>query len=514
MKTNLLIFCYRIIFLLITFSTYSNLIVAQNWQTVSSTDSILYKVVAPTSTTWNNYLRLSRIDSSIIIPNGVKNYFYPSIRLDKFENIDTTNGGTWLGKFNIRLNNGDEYFQNQYEDSILIKTNANLNDSWTICSKNGISYLATITSLGQQIIDGNIDSTKHISIQAIQNSTPVANYYNNLYIILSKNHGFYECFELFGFPDKIIPTFDSFIVAYPFPYLPLMHQRIDNSIANLNINHIDFAFKFKPNNEWIYYFEYNTWKDWGYLHDSIISTQQLTPNSLQITRYRHTFLHFKKFPPQQPAYDTFYHTYSTFIDTVTQPSNNWPLKIIIPEHKYHALGADFDPQTYVHRFKWYYIDTFCTNKTILIDTTSFQTLLSQGSQISHRTIISFEETNLYQYENPGNNTAVWLYKEFIYLKLDSCIEGTKLNFKGLSTNDIDQREDLISLYPNPASTIIQIMNPANIELKSYTIKNITGEAIASGIYTNSVDISQLSNGLYFIEFKTKSGILTKKFIKN
>jgi hypothetical protein len=58
------------------------------------------------------------------------------------------------------------------------------------------------------------------------------------------------------------------------------------------------------------------------------------------------------------------------------------------------------------------------------------------------------------------------------------------------------------------------MNPANIELKSYTIKNITGEAIASGIYRNSVDISQLSNGLYFIEFKTKSGILTKKFLKN
>jgi hypothetical protein len=58
------------------------------------------------------------------------------------------------------------------------------------------------------------------------------------------------------------------------------------------------------------------------------------------------------------------------------------------------------------------------------------------------------------------------------------------------------------------------MNPANIEIKSYTVKNITGGAIASGIYTNLVDISQLPNGLYFIEFKTKSGILTKKFIKN
>jgi hypothetical protein len=253
--------------------------------------------------------------------------------------------------------------------------------------------------------------------------------------------------------------------------------------------------------------EYYGINSFGIIHDSIISSNLISMDSIEVTFYRHSYSWY--YTSISPPQDTAYHIYSTITDTIGKNS----FELLIKNRIYEQPDSISGQNGFSSNMNWTMISFNCNNKIVVQDTSEIHTILSGLTEKSQTYSQDFGDLNYYHYFSDFVNTTFMAHYTF-YSKLDSCTEGTKLNFKGLSTNDIDQREDLILLYPNPASTFIQIMNPANIELKSYTIKNITGKAIASGIYTNSVDISQLSNGLYFIEFKTKSGILTKKFIKN
>ncbi|MBK7690890.1 MAG: T9SS type A sorting domain-containing protein [Bacteroidetes bacterium] len=487
---------------------------SQNWQTVSITDTTMYEVSASgPNAMWNNYLRTIWVDSSTNIPNGIKNYFYPSVRLDKFENIDTANGGTWLGKFNIRLNNGEEYFFNQYEDTILIKTFSNLNDSWIICSKNGIDYVGTIASLGQQLIDGNLDSTKIITIQAMQAGSPVANYYNSLTITLSKNHGFFDCFELFGFPDKNVPTFDL-NVTYPYPYLPLMHKRLDSTYLNTFFWGADLAWKFKPGNEWIYYFEDKWWKDWGYRHDSIKSSQLISPTSIVVSSQKHTFLHTKIFPQQNNPYDTMYHIYEVVVDTINSYSPYSGLYGVLSEHKNQTAPTCFCNN--LTRFRWYLLDTFCNNRIVLIDTQKISTLISGNAHHKYRRMSGFiDDTYLDPYHNyyyDNGMSTNYHFHEMIYSKLDSCIEGTKLNFNTLSASNTNVPSS-ITLYPNPVSQEIFIKNETGYVVHSYKIIDITGKEHSSKPITNPIVVAHLPPGLYMLHLYTNGGILHRRFFK-
>lgn len=69
------------------------------------------------------------------------------------------------------------------------------------------------------------------------------------------------------------------------------------------------------------------------------------------------------------------------------------------------------------------------------------------------------------------------------------------------------------LYPNPASDIINI-NPGHSLKSTYRIMNLLGYVVAQGTIKNhSVDVSSLSQGIYFIELTDEEETFTEKFIK-
>ena len=52
---------------------------------------------------------------SVVINFGSTQYnFYKSLRKDENELLDSTWGPTWLGRFSVRENTGDELFLNKY----------------------------------------------------------------------------------------------------------------------------------------------------------------------------------------------------------------------------------------------------------------------------------------------------------------------------------------------------------------------------------------------------------------
>ncbi len=81
----------------------------------------------------------------------------------------------------------------------------------------------------------------------------------------------------------------------------------------------------------------------------------------------------------------------------------------------------------------------------------------------------------------------------------------------LNTNNLDDKNNLVEIYPNPVSNSLNI-NSNNRIIKS-TIYDITGKIIQSINSQNRIDVSKLNIGLYLIKIKTDQGEFTQKFIK-
>lgn len=83
----------------------------------------------------------------------------------------------------------------------------------------------------------------------------------------------------------------------------------------------------------------------------------------------------------------------------------------------------------------------------------------------------------------------------------------------LNTSSFDKA--IISVYPNPTSDELFVKNENNIELSAVKITDLTGKMV---LYQNSqlssINISNLSKGMYFVTIETQTGnTVTSKIIK-
>ena len=69
---------------------------------------------------------------------------------------------------------------------------------------------------------------------------------------------------------------------------------------------------------------------------------------------------------------------------------------------------------------------------------------------------------------------------------------------------------VISIYPNPTSSQLTIATLENIEF----ILDITAKIITIAIPTNNtIDVSNLVKGIYFLQVQTEKGLFNSTFIK-
>ncbi|MFN3446853.1 MAG: T9SS type A sorting domain-containing protein [Bacteroidia bacterium] len=71
----------------------------------------------------------------------------------------------------------------------------------------------------------------------------------------------------------------------------------------------------------------------------------------------------------------------------------------------------------------------------------------------------------------------------------------------------------LSVYPNPVNKILELNFNENISIKNITVLNINGQKVMEVNGASSIDVSELSNGLYFIQAISDKGMHTQKFIK-
>lgn len=101
-----------------------------------------------------------------------------------------------------------------------------------------------------------------------------------------------------------------------------------------------------------------------------------------------------------------------------------------------------------------------------------------------------------------------------YTSLNVTTTGLGSNAATLSTEDIEAMNKSITVYPNPTSSIVKYKTFENIEL--IKIFDTTGKEVylINDLDNNSIDISKIKQGLYYIVFYTSKGNITKKIIKN
>jgi hypothetical protein len=153
----------------------------------------------------NGYLRGIRIDSTITVGDTTVYYPFHTPRGPYTPPAVTaldSNGGSWLGKRVLQKSDGTFIFDSYWNDSVIIKTQANIGDSWVFYKDtSSLYYKAIVVSQDTMSFLSVTDSVKIIMINAYNSSGIVpSDPLDSFEIILSKNYGFVQVFDLFTFP--------------------------------------------------------------------------------------------------------------------------------------------------------------------------------------------------------------------------------------------------------------------------------------------------------------------------
>ena len=82
----------------------------------------------------------------------------------------------------------------------------------------------------------------------------------------------------------------------------------------------------------------------------------------------------------------------------------------------------------------------------------------------------------------------------------------------LSSNDFSISQ--FSILPNPVTTAIDLKSLNDIEIQSISIFNSLGQKVyLSNTIKNSIDVTRLNKGIYFLTLKSDKASHTKKFLK-
>ena len=94
----------------------------------------------------------------------------------------------------------------------------------------------------------------------------------------------------------------------------------------------------------------------------------------------------------------------------------------------------------------------------------------------------------------------------------------KINCSLTDVNNMQRSSDEINIYPNPVSSQLSIS--FNQPVQNIKIENTLGQTIldikinSSDLSTQTIDVRNFPNGIYFIKIKSSSDYIVRKFIKN
>lgn len=77
----------------------------------------------------------------------------------------------------------------------------------------------------------------------------------------------------------------------------------------------------------------------------------------------------------------------------------------------------------------------------------------------------------------------------------------------------DNLAELVSIYPVPATDVLNVKVPSSIEVTEVTLHDLLGRNTGAVYSNGTINVSNLNRGVYMLTVKTTEGTLTQKVIK-
>lgn len=84
------------------------------------------------------------------------------------------------------------------------------------------------------------------------------------------------------------------------------------------------------------------------------------------------------------------------------------------------------------------------------------------------------------------------------------------NVAGVNDNLLSQ----VSVYPNPASDVLNVKVPATVEVTNAVLYDVLGKNTGVQLVNGSMNTADLARGVYILNINTSAGSLTEKVVKN
>lgn len=404
----------------------------------------------------------------------------------------TINDSSWVGHEIIATPNGDYLFFNKNKDSILIKTTANLNDSWILYTFPNQDYIeASLTSIHQINLLGTTDSLKTIVLQAKDNSNnPINHLFNNKEIRFSKSQGLVGFYSMTNFP---LDTNSYNLVGASNPNVGIVNLTTAE-IFDYNIGdefHIDDYYR-SPFSPW----EYDIIHIRRIILDKVVSSNQDTL-TYTIARCQNRYVNFSMTPDPDTIIT---------LDTLTE--------VIVFSQQTHFNQLSNEIRSDSASYSTFLIDPQFNKRAKRIDNQYYRT----GMHCWSEQIVFFAPYSNYieglggpYYNNPY--TAVGTdYYQLVYYNKNGTTWGTPLNIDcttNTSISKILKEENKVSVSPNPLSnyTTIRIQNFIPNEHWYFKLYDVTGKLVCSKPVQNHsfiLEKAHLSSGMYFYQIENKA----------
>lgn len=96
--------------------------------------------------------------------------------------------------------------------------------------------------------------------------------------------------------------------------------------------------------------------------------------------------------------------------------------------------------------------------------------------------------------------------------VDNAVIYVNPTYNACDIDDIEENgvENSLSLYPNPANGLVKIMNDNHLTITNIEVIDMFGRSLMSVENSDTIDVSKLANGQYFLRINAVEGAVVKK----
>src|SRR5690606_1836785 len=116
--------------------------------------------------------------------------------------------------------------------------------------------------------------------------------------------------------------------------------------------------------------------------------------------------------------------------------------------------------------------------------------------------------------DPGDLFGLGVTTWASLLSLVGTVDSLAMTVEGTPATSVgDHMLAAVSIFPNPATDVINIVVPSGLEISNVSVFDVLGKNTGVSLVNGKVNISGLQKGIYIVNVETNFGTLTQKLVK-